>query len=483
MEMSRELLMFIVGRVLTGLGLVMLLPLGVSVSESAEAARAFGGSVVIILLLGGLLCYAGRHHRRYLTVREGAVLMVAIWFVLAAAGMLPYLFFGKLMPLEAFFESVSCFTTTGATCSPELYSPSLSFWRTLTQWLGGLNILMLLVTIVPQVSGCFGLSIVVGQDTGSSQMLRRMRQNALGASKTYAAFTVLAGILYWLCGMQAFDALNWSLVTLPTGGRYDTISFAGDENWLLQLVMMLCMLLASGNFLLYWRTGQRRRLRELAEDTEFRTFLYLVLFFGLVLSMHLWSAGVYDFGKSLRMGFFHVAAFASTTGISIDDFHTWPDFERYVLFILVFVGGCIGSSTGGLKVMRLLVLFKLAAAELRRTLHPHMVVAIKVDYVSVPVKVCGRILNFFFLYMLTFCISVLLICLSGISVLDSMGVVASCLSSVGAAAMLTGGIASFAELADWVQLLCCFLMILGRLEIFSFLIVLQSGLKDMQKKW
>ena len=107
MEMSRELLMFIVGRVLTGLGLVMLLPLGVSVSESAEATRAFGGSVVIIFVLGGLLCYAGRHHRRYLTVREGAVLMVAIWFVLAAAGMLPYLFLGKLMPLEAFFESVS----------------------------------------------------------------------------------------------------------------------------------------------------------------------------------------------------------------------------------------------------------------------------------------------------------------------------------------------------------------------------------------
>ena len=133
--------------------------------------------------------------------------------------------------------------------------------------------------------------------------------------------------------------------------------------------------------------------------------------------------------------------------------------------------------------MRLLVLFKLAAAELRRTLHPHMVVAIKVDYVSVPVKVCGRILNFFFLYMLTFCISVLLICLSGISVLDSMGVVASCLSSVGAAAMLTGGIASFAELADWVQLLCCFLMILGRLEIFSFLLIMQSGFRDLHRKW
>ena len=479
MEMSRELLMFIMGRVLAGLGLVMLLPLGVSVSESAEAVRAFGISAASSFLSGCLLCYAGRHHRRYLTVREGAVFMVLIWFVLAAVGMLPYLFMGKLTLLEAFFESVSCFTTTGATCSFELASSSLSFWRTLMQWLGGLNILLLLVTVVPQVSGCFGLSLVQG--AGPGQMLRRMRQNAIGAGKIYAAFTVLAGVLYWLCGLQAFDALNWSLVTLPTGGNYDTVSFAGDDSWPLQLVMMLCMLLASGNFLLYWRAGQRRRWRELIEDAEFRTFLYMVLFFGAVVSLHLWYTGVHDLGKSLRMGFFHVAAFASTTGIRMEDFSQWPDFERYVLFILVFAGGCIGSSTGGLKIMRLLVLFKLAVVELRRTLHPHMVVAVRVDAVTVSAKVCGRILSFFFLYMLLFCTAVLLICLSGISVLDAMGVAASCLSSVGTAAMLTGGISSFSELPEWVRLLCCFLMILGRLEIFSFLIVLQSGIQDLQR--
>ena len=483
MEISQRLLMFILGRILLGLGLALLLPLSVSVSESAPAMLAFGMSSAGLLLLGALLCYVGREHRRYLNVREGAVFMVLVWFVMGAVGMVPYVLLGVLDPLDAFFESVSCFTTTGATCLGETASPSLVLWRTMTQWLGGLNILALIVTVVPQVAGCFGLSLAARQDIGASQTLHRMQQNAVGAAQAYVLFTIFAALLYILCGMGGFDALNWALVTLPTGGRYESAILSAEGSALQQGALMLCMLLASGNFLLYWRAGKHRRWRDLAEDTEFRTFLGVVLFFGLVVSLHLWYVGLYDAGQSLRMGFFHVISFASTTGVGIGDFAGWPDFERYVLFILVFAGGCIGSSTGGLKILRLLVLFKLAAAELRRTLHPRMVVDIKVDYLSVPAKVRSRILNFFFLYMAVFALAVLLICLSGLPVIDAMGVAASCLSSVGAAAMLTGGIESFGQLAGWVKLLCCFLMILGRLEIFSFLIVLQSGIKNVQNKW
>ena len=196
----------------------------------------------------------------------------------------------------------------------------------------------------------------------------------------------------------------------------------------------------------------------------------------------LWRSGVYDFWQSLRYGTFAVVSFLSTTGYASAQFSLWPGFDRYVLFLLVFAGGCIGSATGGLRIMRIIVLFRMAAREMRRTLHPQMVVSLKIDGVSVSMKIISRVLSFFFLYMGVFFFSMLVISLSGIPLLQSMGVAAGCLSSVGSTAELYG-LASYASLPVWTKLYCTFVMILGRIEIFSFLIVLQTIAARFHSKW
>ena len=480
--MSGRLVLFILGRTLLSAGALLLLPLFFSLYDRSADVLVFGLSSLGVMAVGILLLAAGREHRRQLRAREGAVLMVCIWCALGAVGMLPYLCTGQLNGIDAFFESVSGFTTTGASCLPADASRALVLWRSMTQWLGGLNIIILLVTIIPQVSGCFGISLSVHQSISFSQMIGRMRRVAAGVSLVYLGVSLLAVLLYLLCGLGLFDALNWSLVTLSTSGCYDADSLR-QGGWLMQLVTGLCMLCASGNFLLYWKAAQRRDLISLLRDAELRAFCLVLVIAGGLVSWSLWHRHLYGLADSLRYGFFQVISFASTTGIFLDDVSSWPDFTRYILFILVFMGGCIGSSTGGLKVMRLLVLGKMAAAGMRRTLHPHIVLNIVVDHVTVPMKTVGRILSFFFLYMMVFFLSVLVISLSGMTVPEAMGTAAGCLGSVAAAARLQGNVGSYVMFPAWLKLFCCFLMILGKLEIFSFLIVLQTGLRHLRHRW
>ena len=474
--------MFLAGRILLVLGGLQLFPLAVALREPVADVRAFAVSAFGLLALGALLCFWGRQHKWYINVREGAAFMMLVWFSMTISGMLPYLLMGELGFVDALFESVSGFTTTGATSLAGEVPPSLLLWHAMMQWIGGLSILVLLATVLPQVSGCFGISMLMRQHSSESRRLQHIWQEARRVLKVYVGFTLLVLVLFWLCGLDAFGSLNLALVTLSTGGGFDRSILQGS--WLLQLAVIVCMVLVSGNFLLYWCMGRSAgRMRDLGHDSEFKTYLLMVAGFGLLLAWHLWHMGVYDGADSLRMGFFHVLSFSSTTGLTAAAVDTWPDFDRYVLFLLVFVGGCIGSPTGGIRMMRLMILFRSAAMGMRRTLHPHMVTSIQVNGIPVPPKILGRILHFFFLYMAVFFVFSLLIALTGLEPLEAMGMSASCLSSVGSATMFGGDMTAFASLRTSTKLLCSFLMILGRLEIFSFLLIMQSGFRDLHRKW
>ena len=479
--MSRSLLLFLTGRTLLVLGLLQLLPLLAALWGADAGAEAFGFSAGIILVLGGLFSFLGREHLWYMNVREGAAFMLLVWLSLALGGMLPYLFMDEVPLADAIFESVSGLTTTGATCITASLPPSVHLWHAMMQWMGGLNVLILLATVLPQVSGCFGISLILRQGSSSSRRLHWIGHDALQVARVYLLFTLAVLALYFVCGLDGFGSLNLALVTMSTGGGYDMAAL--QHNGALQIVTILCILFVSGNFLLYCCLGHTGRLRKLRDEHEFKVYLGMIFFFGCLVAWHLWRLDVYDLGESLRMGFFHVLSFSSTTGLVAADIAAWPDFDRYVLFALVFVGGCIGSPTGGIRVLRLMILFKSAFVGMRRTLHPHMVASIQINGLPVPVKILGRILNFFFLYMGVFFLFSMLISLSGITALEAMGVSAACLSSVGSTSMLGGNMNVFVSLPDWAKLACSFLMILGRLEIFSFLIVLQSGIHDLQRKW
>lgn len=327
---------------------------------------------------------------------EGAWYLLSIWFLLGLIGMMPYVWTGMLTPADAFFESVSAYTTTGISllAAGQAEAHSLLFWHSLMEWMGGLNFIIMLVTVVPQVSGCFGVTLSAHQSIAFSPMISRMRNAALQTGKIYAGITIISALLYLAAGMNVFEAINQAMTTASTSGGTTSLDFAGYDNSFLEIAAMISMILASCNFLLIWRALSRRELRSIFSDTELRTFLAIVGAVSALIVFHLWRSGVYDFWQSLRYGTFAVVSFLSTTGYASAQFSLWPGFDRYVLFLLVFAGGCIGSATGGLRIMRIIVLFRMAAREMRRTLHPQMVVSLKIDGVSVSMKIISRVLSF-----------------------------------------------------------------------------------------
>ena len=301
--------------------------------------------------------------------------------------------------------------------------------------------------------------------------------------RIYVAITIVSIGLYLLAGLSVIDAFMASLMTVSTSGGNTAFDFIRFNNPWLEVAGIISMLLASGNFLLYWKGAERHDIKSIFQDTEWQTFLLIVGGTGLFISLNLWYSGFYDLSESLRHGFFQVVSFASTSGFSSVDFLGWPQFDRIVLFSLVFIGGCIGSTTGGLRVMRFIVLFKMAVQEMRRTLHPHMVICVKINDAPVEMKIVSRILSYFFLFMAVFFVSMVVVAVTGdMTPMQAMGVAVGCLSSVGSAAGLFG-FSDFSFLPSWTKLYCCFLMILGRIEIFSFFIVLQTIGLYMHRRW
>lgn len=481
-----ELFWLLMGRTSALLGLALLVPAVVALFWQEPEAWLFLMPASFALFLGVFMMWMGQEHMRQLTIREGALFMVLVWPFMGGIGLMPYYSSGLLPDwFSAFFESISSLTTTGLSCLPfdrAGLPRSLLLWHTLMSWLGGLTFVSVLVTVLPQVSGCFGLTLSARQTIFFSPVWNRMSQSVNQGVSVYVVLTLLAAGLFWLAGLPPFDALLQSMLTISSSGGSSVASFMFHDNIWLELAAVLAMVISGMNLLLCWKVWNRKSFRLLWKDTELRAFLLIFLLAGVMISLHLYFMQCYEGAGSIRYGFFQAISFLSTSGFASADFWYWPDFDRYVLFLLVFVGGCIGSAGGGLKVVRILVLLRMARAEIHRTLHPHMVVSVKMDGLPVAAKIVGRILAFFFLYVLIFTIFSLLISTTGLGLMPSMGIAAGCLTSTGSTAALFG-ISSLAFLPDWAKFLCSLLMIIGRVEIFSFLILIDVGVRMLHQKW
>lgn len=436
--------------------------------------------------LSAFCLYRGRHHKRQVGAGEGAWYMVLVWLILSLLGMVPYVMAGVFTsPADAFFESVSAFTTTGTSVLADggaTLPSSLLLWHSLMGWLGGLNFILMLVSVMPLVSGCFGLTLSVHQSVSFSPMVASMQESARKVGCIYLVITMFSVFLYWLAGLSPTAAVNQGLMTLSTSGGDSLFDFLRYDSRALEGAGALSMLLASGNFLLYWKVWERRSLKIFLHDAELRYFFIMFLSVSAVVSFHLWHYGIYEGWDNLRYGFFQVLSFISTSGFASTSMESWPEFDKYVLFLLAFIGGCIGSSTGGLKVMRFMVLFKMTSRELQRTLHPHMVVSLKIDGVPVDMKIVSRVLSYFFLVIITFFASMLIISLAGVTPIQAMAMAVGCLSSVGST-MALFGVTDVASLPAWTKVYCGFLMILGRIEIFPILLVLQHSVSYVWRRW
>ncbi len=487
-ETGLELFWLLMGQMSILMGGALVVPFVAALIWRDAEAWLFVLPAIFAYVLGRKMLEIGsvEGRGRQLTIREGVFFMSFVWIFMGFIGLMPYAISGIFPSFAAaFFEAVSSLTTTGLSCLTfdRVGLPrSLLLWHGIMSWLGGLTFVVIMVTVLPQVSGCFGLTLSARQSIFFSPVWNKMAQSARQGTTVYAVLTVLSAFVYYLAGLNPFESLLRAMVTISSSGGTSAYAFIYYDNPALEMAAFAAMLMSSMSLLLLWRAWKMKSLLLLWQDTEIRHFLLVVLLAGGILAGHLYYQGIYDFTASLRYGYFQAMAFISTNGFVAAPFWLWPSFDIYVLFLLVFVGGCIGSATGGLKIMRLLVLLRLSWAELRRTLHPRMVVVLKVDGLPVPVKIVGRILSFFFLYMLVFVGFALLLSLSGISIVQALGLAAGCLTSTGASVSLFG-LDSLHILPDWAKVLCSLLMIMGRVEIFSFLVLLDMGRRGWQKRW
>ena len=462
-------------------GASLFLPVPVSVSDGDGLSWAFVLSGAVLLSLGVCAVRAGREHPERLVVREGACFLVGTWILLTMTAMLPYFLTGTLSFADAWAEGVSGVTTTGLTLLPADAPRSIVFWRSLTQWLGGACIILLLLTVVPQVSEWFGMSLVMPRGQRASQLLSSMRRTSRRVMGVYAGATAVATAIFAGLGLSFFDALNLSMVTLATGGCY--VPGTGTGNPLFTIAMMAVMLFSAGNFFFYAEVTRRGLEAEDPGAGEMRAMLRLAAAAGILVSLHLWISGTYGVSESLRKGFFAAAAFLSTTGMDPVQLVGWPDFDRFVLILLIFIGGCIASSAGGLKILRLSVLVNASIEELRRTLHSRMVLRVSALGRVVPLTMVGQLLSFFALYTAVFFGGAMVLSLGGIAPLSALGLSAACLTSAGPAALLAGDVSVYVTMGEGWRLFCCALMLLGRLEVFSFLFVIQTLASRWEGRW
>lgn len=477
-----ELFWWLLGELSLVMAALLVVPIAGGLWWGESEFSFFIAPAIFSMALGFLLCYLGRQHKRGLTLREGVLFMVLVWFFLAFIGMLPYAACGMDM-VAAFFEAMSALTTTGLTAmsfSRAELSRSLMLWHSLLTWLGGLGFMVMVVTIIPQVSGCFGVTLQARQLMFFSPVWNKMLTSIKQGVALYFLGTSLAVGLFFLAGVSPFTALILALTTVATGGSVMG-AFLWQDNLALEMAGALVMLLSGCNLLLAYKAWSRRTFSLWLKDTELRIFILLVLAAGLAVSLNLFLSDTYTFKDSLRYGFFQAISFSTTNGYASAPFWEWQDFSKCILLLLSLAGGCMGSAAGGFKIIRLIVIARMSLAELKRTLHPRMVLSIRLDGVPVPPKIMSRILAFFFLYAGVLIIFSSILALAGISPLAAIGLAAGCLTSTGGTAAMFG-IGSLAGFPAWAQLVAAFLMVLGRVEIFSFLVLAQMIIKR-NRQW
>ncbi len=454
--------------------LTMLAPMALAIIDTQlRSALAYGGSTLGGLATAGLLRWIGREIEEDELHRKDAIGVVAlIWCVMGVFGGLPFMIEGALLdPAAALFEAVSGFTTTGATVVGDIegLSRASNFWRCEMHWIGGMGIVVLFVAVFPQL-GVGAKQLFRNEVAGPTTegMRPRIRQTAKALWWIYTGLTVLCALLMIAFGMPVFDAVCHAMSTLGTGGYSPKAASIGAyHSPALDWITALFMLLAGANFGLYYAAA-RGRWRALFEDPELRLYLAVNLGVTLVIAWSIWARHP-SIGESLRYASFQTIAVTTTTGFMTEDFDTYPDVARYLLFLCMFMGGCAGSTAGGIKVSRVLLLFKVAAREVRSLAAPNVVATIKLGRAAIPPVVTSAVLVFLATYMLLFAATSLLLVALRLDLMSAMSATVACLSSVGPGLDAVGPSQNFGAVPAVGKLALCGCMIAGRLEIFVLL--------------
>ena len=473
--MNLVLTLRILGALLLFLAGTLFAPLPFSLYYHDGVWPVFVISALICSVVGGLLfrfCQSSRD----LSVREGFAVVTFGWTVFALFGALPYLLSGAIpSPLDAVFETMSGFTTTGSTILTDVESlpQSLLFWRSLTHWLGGMGIIVLSLAILPML-GVGGMQLFKAEVPGptADRLKPRIQDTAKMLWGVYFLLTMAEAVLLMFGGMSFFDALCHSFATLATGGfSTKNASLAAYDSSYIDAVVTLFMILAGINFALHFQV-LRGRARDFFNSEELRVYLGLILVATVGIMLFNWSEEVYlNFGENLRYSVFQVSSIITTTGFGTADFEIWPVVAQYLLVLLMFIGGCAGSTGGGMKVARILLLFKHAQAQLFRLIHPRAIRLVKLGNRPVDKEVLQSILGFFALFIAVFVVASVMVAASGMDLISSGAAVIACLANIGPGLGSVGPTDNFAHvpaLGKSILLLC---MLMGRLELFTVLVL------------
>ncbi len=460
------------GRLLLLLAGAQFVPLLVAVLyEEGTTALAFLLSAIVTLAAGGVLIFVGRGQGN-LYRREGILIVVGGWVLASIFGALPYLFAGVFTsPVDALFEAASGFTTTGATVLLDIEAPDrgILFWRSFTQWLGGMGIIVLFVALLPELGpgARFLYKLEVPGPTAEA-LQPRIHDTAATLWKIYLLLTGAQTALLMVAGMDLYDALTHTFSTLSTGGfspRADSVA-AYESPWI-HLIVIVFMVLAGANFSLYYGFIAARG-KNLLGDQEFRLYMVVLAVATLVISWDLVARSTYEAGPRVVLdSAFQVASIMTTTGFATADFDTWPVVSRMVLVALFFVGGCAGSTAGSMKVMRMVIGIKAAAREVRLIFSPNTVLRVFVGRKPVPNAVVRSVMGFFILYITLWAVGTMLLSIGGQDLLTTSTASAVTLGNIGPGLAGVGPVRNFAFFEEWHKLVMVMLMWMGRLEVYS----------------
>ncbi len=468
----------VVGALVAWSSLMMLPPALVSWLYDDGVTSLFGLSAAVLVLLGGLIYLPVRHASRDLRLRDGFLIVVACWLSLALVGAIPFLLLEdpSLSYVDAFFESMSGLTTTGATIITRIddLPRGILFYRQQLQWLGGMGIIVLAVAILPMLR-VGGMQLYRAETPGplkDTKLTPRITETAKALWLIYLGITITCALCYWLGGMRMFDAIGHAFSTVAIGGfsTHDQ-SFAFYNNPTLEMIAVVFMLLAGMNFALHFSAWRKASAQPYFSDPELRAYGLLAAVFALLATLVLVLDSVYDNSFSAaRFALFQVVSALTTTGFTSTEFSSWPAPLPLLLIALAFIGGCAGSTAGGIKVIRVMLLFRHAMREIRRLVHPHAVLPVKFGGQKAAPSVLEAVMGFFFLFIASTILMTLLLHATGLDLLTAFSAVAACITNLGPG---LGEVSSnYAVLNDSAKLVLSMAMLAGRLEIYTLLVLL-----------
>ncbi|VAW75697.1 Trk potassium uptake system protein TrkH [hydrothermal vent metagenome] len=471
----------ILGLLLMVASFIMLPPLVIALWLDEGSHTAFLTAFVSVLVSGALFWFPVRTQRRELRVRDGFVVVSLFWVVLALVGSLPFSLadYPHMSFTDALFESMSGLTTTGATVITGIdrLPRSILFYRQELQWLGGMGIIVLAVAVLPML-GIGGMQLYRAETPGpmkDNKLTPRITETAKALWYIYLALTVSCALAYWVAGMGAFDAIAHSFSTVAIGGfSTHDLSIGYFQSTAIESVAVVFMLLAGINFSLHFVAWRSLNPLTYFRDSEFQAYISVLGLAAVVTVSYLYLSGTFEyFGDALHHGIFQVVSIGTTTGFTTAEYFHWPGFLPVMLLFISFIGGCAGSTGGGMKVIRFLLLFKQGMREISRLVHPNAQIPVKVGNKAMPERVVEAVWGFFAIYIGVFTLMMLALLATGLDQVTAFSAVAACLNNLGPGLGEVGfHYGSINDTAKWVLTLA---MLLGRLEIFTLLVLLSPA--------